>query len=114
MRFLYPLGLLGLIGVPILIIIYIIKNKYTEQTIPSTYLWELSERFLKRKKRVNPLAGLLRLILQLIMVTCLSFALAHPIVVLPNEAQELCILVDVSGSMNMSVGGESRLDRAID
>ena len=114
MRFLYPLGLLGLIGVPILIIIYIIKNKYTEQTIPSTYLWELSERFLKRKKRVNPLAGLLRLILQLIMVTCLSFALAHPIVVLPNEAQELCILVDVSGSMNMSVGGESRLDRAVD
>lgn len=112
MRFLYPLGLLGLIGVPILIIIYIIKNKYTEQTIPSTYLWELSERFLKRKKRVNPLAGLLRLILQLIMVTCLSFALAHPIVVLPNEAQELCILVDVSGSMNMSAGGESRLDRA--
>lgn len=112
MRFLYPLGLLGLIGVPILIIIYIIKNKYTEQTIPSTYLWELSERFLKRKKRVNPLAGLLRLILQLILVTCLSFALAHPIVLLPNEAQEICILVDVSGSMNMSVGGESRLDRA--
>ncbi len=112
MRFLYPLGLLGLIGVPILIIIYIIKNKYTEQTIPSTYLWELSERFLKRKKRVNPLAGLLRLILQLVLVTCLSFALAHPIVLLPNEAQELCILVDVSGSMNMSAGGESRLDRA--
>lgn len=112
MRFLYPLGLLGLIGVPILIIIYIIKNKYTEQTIPSTYLWELSERFLKRKKRVNPLAGLLRLILQLIMVISLSFALAHPIVLLPNQAQELCFLVDASGSMNMTVDGESRLDRA--
>ena len=112
MRFLYPLGLLGLIGVPILIIIYIIKNKYTEQTIPSTYLWELSERFLKRKKRVNPLAGLLRLILQLRMVISLSFALAHPIVLLPNQAQELCFLIDASGSMNMTVDGESRLDRA--
>ena len=29
MSFVYPLGLLGLIGIPILIIIYIIKNKYT-------------------------------------------------------------------------------------
>ena len=49
MNFLYPLGLLGLIGVPILIIIYIIKNKYMEQTIASTYIWTVSERFLKRK-----------------------------------------------------------------
>ena len=47
MSFLYPLGLLGLIGIPILIIIYIIKTKYTEQTVASTYLWLLSERFLK-------------------------------------------------------------------
>ena len=51
MSFQYPLGLLGLIGVPVLIIIYLLKNKYTEQIIASTYLWELSEKFLKRKKQ---------------------------------------------------------------
>ena len=33
MTLLFPLGLLGLIGVPVLIAIYIIKNKYTEQVI---------------------------------------------------------------------------------
>ena len=49
MTFLYPIGLLGLIGVPILIIVYLIKNRYTEQTVSSTYLWRLSERFIKRK-----------------------------------------------------------------
>lgn len=112
MRFLYPLGLIGLIGIPILIIIYIIKNKYTEQTIPSTYLWELSEKFLKRKKRVNPLAGLISLILQIVLVTCFSLAVAHPIILLPNRAQELCFLIDTSGSMNMEKDGVSRLDRA--
>ena len=52
MTFLYPLGLLGLIGVPILIIIYIIKNKYTEQTVSSTYIWTYSEQFLKRRKKL--------------------------------------------------------------
>ena len=44
MTFLHPLGLLGLIGIPILIIIYIIKTQYTEQTISSTFLWTLSEK----------------------------------------------------------------------
>ena len=36
MTFLYPLGFLGLIGIPVLIGIYILKNKYTEQTVTST------------------------------------------------------------------------------
>ena len=52
MSFLQPLGFLALLAIPVLVVIYIIKSKYTEQVIPSTYLWELSERFLKRK---NPL-----------------------------------------------------------
>ena len=41
MSFSNPLGLLGLLAIPVLILIYIIKSKYTEQTIPSTYLWTL-------------------------------------------------------------------------
>lgn len=49
----FPLGLLGLIGIPVLIIIYIIKNKYTEQVISSTYIWTLSEKFLKRRNPIN-------------------------------------------------------------
>ena len=65
MRFLYPLGLLGLLGIPILIIIYIIKNKYTEQIVPSTYLWNLSEKFLKKKKPISLISGIISLILQI-------------------------------------------------
>ena len=59
MSFIYPLGLIGLIGVPILIIIYIIKNKYTEQIVTSTYLWTLSEKFLKKRKQINLLSGII-------------------------------------------------------
>lgn len=112
MKFMYPLGLLGLLGIPVLIIIYIIKNKYTEQTVSSTYLWELSERFLKRRKKVNPIAGLLSLILQIVMVAAVSLAVAHPVVVLPNQAKELCFVIDGSGSMNMETDGKTRFDRA--
>ncbi|MBQ9151635.1 MAG: VWA domain-containing protein [Clostridia bacterium] len=104
MSFLYPLGLLGLIGIPILILIYIIKSKYTEQTVASTYLWTLSERFLKRKRRPSPLAGIISLILQILAVTVISLAIAHPIITVPNSANEYCFILDGSGSMHTNAG----------
>ncbi len=100
MSFLYPLGLLGLLGIPILIIIYIIKSKYTEQTVASTYLWTLSERFLKRKRRVSRLTGIISLILQLLAVMLISLLIAHPIITVPDSANEYCFILDASGSMN--------------
>ena len=104
MSFLYPLGLLGLIGIPILILVYIIKSKYTEQTVASTYLWTLSERFLKRKRRPSPLAGIISLILQILAVSLISMAVAHPIITVPDSAKEYCFILDGSGSMRMEAG----------
>lgn len=113
MRFLYPLGLLGLIGIPILIIIYIIKNKHTEQTISSTYLWRLSEKFLKRKNPISKIKGLISLILQCLTVLLISFAIAHPVLVLKGQAREYCFILDGSGSMQMTTeDGTTRFDVA--
>ncbi len=114
MNFLYPLGLLGLIGIPILIIIYIIKSKYAEQTVASTYLWTLSERFLKRKKPVSPIAGIISLILQMLAVAAISLIIARPIITVPGSAKEYCFILDSSGSMNMQDDGATRFDRAKD
>lgn len=110
MSFIYPLGLIGLIGVPILIIIYIIKNKYTEQIVTSTYLWTLSEKFLKKKKQINLLSGIISLILQILAVILISLAIANPIFKIPNAAKEYCFIVDGSGSMNMEVDGKTKLE----
>ncbi len=99
MSFLYPLGLWGLIGIPILIIIYIIKSKYTEQTVASTYLWTLSERFLKRKRRPSRLSGIVSLILQILAVTLVSLLIARPILIVPDSANDYCFILDGSGSM---------------
>lgn len=112
MSFLYPIGLLGLIGVPILIIVYLIKNRYTEQTIASTYLWRLSERFLKRRNPLSKITGIISLILQILLVTTLSLAVAHPIITLPGAAHEYCFIIDASASMNMENDGKSRFELA--
>lgn len=112
MTFLYPIGLLGLIGIPILIIVYLIKNRYTEQTVASTYLWRLSERFLKRRNPLSKITGIISLILQLLLVATVSLAVAHPTVILPGAAYEYCFILDGSASMNMSMDGVSRFELA--
>lgn len=112
MTFLYPIGLLGLIGIPILIIVYLIKNRYTEQTVASTYLWRLSERFLMRRNPLSRITGIISLILQLLLVATVSLAVAHPTVILPGAAYEYCFILDGSASMNMSADGVSRFDLA--
>lgn len=110
MTFLYPLGLLGLIGIPILIIIYIIKSKYTEQTVSSTYLWTLSEKFIKKKNPISRLTGIISLILQILTITLVSLAIAHPMITVPDAANEYCFILDASGSMNMDNGNGTRFD----
>ncbi|MDE7380266.1 MAG: VWA domain-containing protein [Clostridia bacterium] len=113
MSFAYPLGLLGLIGIPILIIIYIIKNKYTEQVISSTYLWTLSERFLKKRLPINKLIGIISLILQIIAVLFISLGIAQPILFIKNAAHDYCFILDGSGSMNIERSeGVTRFDTA--
>lgn len=114
MSFMYPLGLIGLIGIPVIIIIYILRSKYNEQTVPSVYLWRLSERFLKRKNPLSGLTGIISLILQILTVAVISLAIAHPVFVMPNAANDYYFVLDTSGSMSMKNGNETRFDIAKD
>jgi hypothetical protein len=110
MTFLNPLGLLGLIGIPVLILIYILKNKFIEQVIPSTYIWTLSEKFLKKRNPLNKITGIISLILQLLLVLILSFTLAHPVLVVDGGAKEYTFILDGSGSMSITEEGRTRFD----
>ena len=111
MSFIYPLGLIGLVGVPILIIIYILRSKYNEQTVPSTYLWILSEKFFKRRNPFSGMTGLISLILQILMVIFASLAIARPIFTIPDSASEYCFIIDDSGSMNTLDGKKTYFEK---
>lgn len=99
MIFNHPLGLLILLIIPVLVLIYIIKNRYTEQTIASTYLWTLSEKFIKRRTPINKIVGIISLILQIAAAIFLALAVAQPSFVLKDAAHDYCIILDASGSM---------------
>ncbi|MBD5585585.1 MAG: VWA domain-containing protein [Clostridia bacterium] len=108
----FPLGLLALIGIPVLILIYIIKSKYTEQTIASTYIWRLSEKFLKKRKPISKLQGILTLILQILAVAVAALLIAHPVFTIPDSATDYYFILDGSASMNMQANGSTRFERA--
>ncbi len=111
MIFTYPLCLLALLGIPAIIIIYIIKSQYTEQTVSTTYIWTLSEKFLKRRNPLSGLSGIIALILQLLMILLISLALVMPIFTLKDRANEYTFILDASSSMNMENGdGVSRFE----
>ena len=112
MSFSYPIAFLILIFIPVLIILYILKNKFTEQTVSSTYLWTLSERFLKRRRPISRIYGILSLILQCLLVAVIALAVAHPQIKLPNQARDYCFIIDSSGSMQIKNGAETRYNLA--
>ena len=114
MSFMFPLGLLALIGIPVIILIYILRNKYNEQTVTSTYIWKLSDKFLKRRNPLSGLTGLISLILQLLTVAVIAFAIARPVFVLPNAAYNYCFVLDASSSMQMDDGKQTRFETAKD
>lgn len=112
MSFATPLGFLGLLLIPVLILVYIIKNRYTEQTVASTYIWNISERFLKRRTPISRLVGIISLILQILVVIMLSLALAKPSIFIKNGASDYIFVLDGSGSMNTIKEGETRFELA--
>lgn len=110
MKLLFPLGLLALLFIPILVLIYIIKNKYTEQTVPSTYLWSLSEKFLKHRNPISEITGLISLILQILAVILVTIVIIRPVFTIRGGADDYCFIFDGSGSMNIVQDDKTRFD----
>lgn len=112
MSFLYPYAFLLLLAIPVLIIIYLLKNKYKEATTPSTYLWELSQRFMKKRNPLRTFEHLIALILQILTICCLAVCLAHPVITTPGKSDNVLFVLDGSASMRMKDESGSCFDKA--
>ncbi len=113
--FLAGLGFLALIGIPILIIIYILKPKFQERKISSTYIWKLSLKYRKRKIPLQWLKSLL-LVVQCVIVAVLAMLIAKPYIATGVDSRDYrkIVIIDASASMMAESDGTSRFDRAIE
>lgn len=106
------LGLLGLVAVPIIVLIYIIKSKYVPKTVSSTYIWQRSLKYVKRRIPINFLMSLL-LIMQILVVVAATLALMD-IKTEPNKSQASIVVVDASASMKAQNGDKTRYEIALE
>ena len=112
MRFLNPAGLWLLLGIPVLIIIYLIKSQHEQRAVSSTYIWKLSERFAKKRLPIRRLRRILLFILQLTMIVLAALMAAKPAIV-KGESYDYVVILDGSASMQTTnEKGKSRFELA--
>jgi Ca-activated chloride channel homolog len=113
MSLLTPLGFLGLIGVLVLILIYILKPKFQEKSISSTFIWKLSLKYRKQRIPFQWLKSSIIVILQFAVLTLITLALTTPLLALNTQSGEKIVILDASANMLTESNGRTRFERAI-
>lgn len=115
MSLLVPLGLLGLLGVAVLILIYILKPNYQQKMVSSTFVWKLSLKYKKKRLPINKFRNILILICQILILTLCAIILATPVIraIVPVKKTEKIVIIDASAGMLAEQGGETRFERAV-
>lgn len=113
MPFTTPLALLGLLFVPFVVAMYLLKLRRDRTIVPSTLLWsrlaaDVEANAPWQRLRRSPL-----LLLQLLLVLILAVLAARPFVERPaGLAHDLVIVVDASASMGATDVTPNRLEAA--
>jgi hypothetical protein len=113
MPFLAPLALAGLVFVPLVIAMYLLKLRRDQAVVPSTLLWQRLVADVEANAPWQRLRRSLLLLLQLLLVLLLVFLAARPFVERPaGLAGDLVLVLDTSASMQATDVTPNRLEAA--
>src|SRR5918911_2523621 len=113
MPFVSPLALLGLLFVPAVIAMYLLKLRRDPTVVPSTLLWQRLVADVEANAPWQKLRRNLLLLVQLLLVILLALLAARPFVERPaGLARDIVLVVDTSASMAATDVAPSRLDAA--
>jgi hypothetical protein len=108
----YPLAFLGLLGIPALVAIYWLRNRYRRYPVSSLLLWLDPREAREGGTRVDRLQTPLLLVLELLAVVFLVLGASDPRVQSAQGARPLLVILDDSFSM-LAGGGDSPRQRAL-
>lgn len=113
MPFTTPLALLGLLFIPAVIAMYLLRLRRDETVVPSTLLWTRLVEDVEANAPWQRLRKSLLLLLQLLLVLILALLAARPFVERPaGLAGDLVLIIDTSASMSATDILPSRLEVA--
>jgi hypothetical protein len=98
--FVTPLALLGLLFIPAVVAMYLLKLRRDRAVVPSTLLWDRLVADVEANAPWQRLRRSLLLLLQLLLVIALALLAARPFVERPaGLARDLVVVIDASASM---------------
>jgi hypothetical protein len=111
--FLSPLALLGLLFVPVVLAMYLLKLRRDRQVVPSTLLWQKLLTDVEANAPWQRLRRSLLLLLQLLLVALLAILAARPFLERPaGLAGDVVVVIDTSASMGATDIPPDRLTEA--
>ncbi len=123
MELLLPLGLLGLVSILALIIIYIIKPNYIVKHVSTTYVWELSLRYQRRRIHSSTLKKVLLFLCQVLILALIAILFTQPVFRTGTGVGEPDVIAVIDSSASMYTGSlvesggetynETRFQRAL-
>jgi len=102
MGFTNVFGLIGLVGIPIIILLYMLRPKNKPLNIPSLYLWQSLKEEIESASKLKKLKSSILMVLQIIIVLLLSIILADVYIRDNNASEKVLIVVDCSYTMASS------------
>ena len=100
MSFLSPLALVGLLFLPLVLAMYLLKLRRDERVVPSTLLWQKLLTDIEANAPWQKLRRSLLLLLQLLLVALLAILAARPFLERPaGLAGDVVVVIDTSASM---------------
>ena len=113
MPFTTPLALLGLLFLPVVVAMYLLKLRRDEAVVPSTLLWTRLVADVEANAPWQRLRRSLLLLLQLLLVVILALLAARPFLERPaGLARDIVLVVDTSASMGATDVVPDRLTAA--
>ena len=108
-----PLALLGLLFVPAVVAMYLLKLRREERVVPSTLLWQRLVADVEANAPWQRLRRSLLFLLQLLLVLILVLLAARPFIERPaGLARDIVLVVDTSASMGATDLTPNRLSAA--
>ena len=113
MSFIAPLALAGLLFLPVVVAMYLLKLRRDEAVVPSTLLWRRLVADVEANAPWQKLRRSLLLLLQLLLVVILAFLAARPFIERPaGLAGDIVLVIDTSASMQATDVSPNRLEAA--
>lgn len=113
MHFLSPLWGLGFLSLGAIVALYLLKRRYRDFPVPSTFLWRKAQQDFSASHPFQRLRKNALLPLHLLLAAALVLGLMRPVLG-GGQGGETVLIFDLSASMQAQEGEKSRLERAVE